>query len=551
MAVIKTHLIRVSREREEDQKRQLKILVKVGYMADDKFRELRRHSVTIRDELNNIYRVTDKQYERLQSSPPNEQRLKLFEIEKKVKKIVLDLVSAGKSFSVKEINNRLYSIQSEEASIHRVKSWNEFLNEVSSSKEDIEYQEEEIDRIEEAIKGASKQNQNLTDEEIDNIKDAVGVEISVEKEKKYVKSLSFEERYNKGKFNKDDIIEVFGYCWSKNPKNGDPYVPESYKALILHLADFCLNESKVNMSLSSFNLKWVDRFLTFKYNKGYPKAHIKGYSPFDVLTYSNKLVNAEREVFTVARFRKIVEFLKQYIDILQKHNLISMNAINTKHIEASDYISRKVNTDNFTRIEYTLDYEEIEQLLTASFVDEKMQLATDMYIIQMYAGGLRPSELYNGELRFESNYVTFYRSKNKKIAKNPILPEVETILNKYPDGLPTFLPIEEYRVMLKKVAQELKWNRRIDVPNTKLNAEKATDKCLLHEIFYPLTARKSFVNYLANLGLPDDLIIQFTDQSDVKILRHYKKSLNLQQKKVVIQNMLERWAANVDSSVIS
>ncbi len=90
MAVIKTHLIRVSREREEDQKRQLKILVKVGYMADDKFRELRRHSVTIRDELNNIYRVTDKQYERLQSSPPNEQRLKLFEIEKKVKKIVLD-----------------------------------------------------------------------------------------------------------------------------------------------------------------------------------------------------------------------------------------------------------------------------------------------------------------------------------------------------------------------------------------------------------------------------------------------------------------------------
>ena len=72
MTVIKTHLIRVSREREEDQKRQLKILAKVGYMADDKFRELKRHTITIRDEFNNIYRVTDKQYERLQSSPPDD-----------------------------------------------------------------------------------------------------------------------------------------------------------------------------------------------------------------------------------------------------------------------------------------------------------------------------------------------------------------------------------------------------------------------------------------------------------------------------------------------
>jgi len=186
-------------------------------------------------------------------------------------------------------------------------------------------------------------------------------------------------------------------------------------------------------------------------------------------------------------------------------------------------------------------------LLTASFVDTKMQLATDMYIIQMYAGGLRPSELYNGELRFESDYVAFYRNKNKKIAKNPILPEVEAVLKKYPEGLPKFLSIEEYREELKKVALELKWNRRIDVPNTKLDADKPTANFKLHEIFYPLTARKSFVNYLANLGLPNELIIQFTDHSNVKILRHYKKSLNLQQKKVVIQKLLEKWAVKEDS----
>jgi len=542
-ATIKTHMIRVSYGR-DDYCKQLKILVKVGYMGDNKFNEIKRFQITIRDRMNNIYLVTDHQYKKLRSQPPNEERLHIFEIETKLKKIVLDLVNDGKDFGVKEINNRLYSIQSKEAVDTKVKSWNEFLNKINYGSEEEELELEEIDRIEKAIKEAAGQNQILTDEDIDGIKNAVGVEMQIEKEKKYVKTLSFEERYAKGKYNQGDIIELFGFCWSKNPKNGDPYVADSYKSLIFNFADYFINGDNVSKSVKDFNLKWVDKFLSFKIKKGYPKTRLRGYTPFDIFDHRDSFIKAPREDYKHSAFQKLVKILKQYIDILQRERKLPLNSISTSHIEASEYISRNVNTDKFTKIEYTLEYEEIEQLINAKFDDPQMQLATDMYIIQMYAGGLRPIELYGENMRFTESYVSFYRTKNKKITKNPLLLEVRDVLKKYPDGLPNFLKIDDYRKQLKKIAEHLGWNRNIEEPNTKLNRDSDTIRHELREIFSPLTARKTFVNYLANMGLADELIIQFTDQSNVEILKHYKRKYNLEQKKKIILKLLKEFSEN-------
>lgn len=541
---IKTNLFRV-RYRRKDGKQQLKILVKIGYLSDNKFRELKRFEVTVRDKLNNIYLVSDQQYKNLKITPPTIERLNLFETETKVKKIVQDLINDKIDFSINEINNRLYSIQTDEAINLKVKTWNEFLNSVNSEAEDTTYQQDEIERIEKAIneeiEEAAKRDKVLTDEEIDNIKDSVGIEMQIEKEKEYVKTLSLDERYAKHKFDTNDIIEVFGFCWSKNPKNGDTYIPKSYKLLIFHFADYFINGDTVSKSLKSFNQKWVERFLSFKIKKGFPKTHFKGYTPFNVFDYRESLEKAEREDFKIASFRKLVKILRHYINMLQKHGLLSPSAINTNHIDAADYISRNTISENYTKTEYTLELEEIEQLLTAKLEDEKMQLAVDMYIIQMFAGGLRPVELYEGNITSTDNSVTFYRKKNKRLSINPILPEVQDVLIKYPNGLPTFLNISTYRDKLKEVARHFKWNRIIQETNTKLKPDQPTIKQELHKVFSPLTARKTFINYLANMGLPDEVIIQFTDHADVRILKHYKRKLNLQQKQQVIQNLLDNF----------
>ncbi|MGC9344080.1 MAG: hypothetical protein ACP5E3_15360 [Bacteroidales bacterium] len=286
-------------------------------------------------------------------------------------------------------------------------------------------------------------------------------------------------------------------------------------------------------------MEWVEKFLSFKAQKGFPKTHLRGYTPFSILSYKKSFNTAPREGYKAASFQKLVKVLKLYINILQKNRLLPLSVINASLIKASEYISRDANTDNYTKIEYTLEYEEIEQLLNASFEDQQKQLAVDMYIIQMFAGGLRPAELYKGGIRFNKNFVTFYRSKNKKISKNPILPEVENVLSKYPDGLPEFLPIHIYREKLKEVAEHFKWNRIIQEPNTKLNPESEILQHELHEVFSPLTARKTFINYLANMELTDEAIIQFTDHTDVKILKHYKRGLNLEQKKRILKRHLE------------
>ena len=219
----------------------MKVLAKIGYMSGKKFNELKRFEVTIRDEFNNIYLVTDSQYEKLKSEPPTTERLKLFNIETKIKKILVDKISEGVDFTVDDINNKLYDIQKEEALDSEVTSWNKFLNTISFSEEENSFQSDEIKRIEKAIEEKISEQGEITDEEIDNIKDSISIEIQIEKDKKLTQSLTLDERYAQGKFDKNNLIEVFGYCWSKNPKNNDPFIADSYQSLIFHLADYILN----------------------------------------------------------------------------------------------------------------------------------------------------------------------------------------------------------------------------------------------------------------------------------------------------------------------
>ena len=99
---IKTNLFRV-RYRRDDGSKQLKVLAKIGYQADSKFNELRRFEISIRDKFNNLYPVTDHKYEKLKALPPSIERLFLFQIETKIKRIILELIEEGKDFTTKDI----------------------------------------------------------------------------------------------------------------------------------------------------------------------------------------------------------------------------------------------------------------------------------------------------------------------------------------------------------------------------------------------------------------------------------------------------------------
>ena len=73
-------------------------------------------------------------------------------------------------------------------------------------------------------------------------------------------------------YDKSNIFELFGYCWSDNSKNGESLVTGSYKSLIVQLNDYRFN-AKPSEWVKDFNDDWIGKFFKYLVEKGYPVVH--------------------------------------------------------------------------------------------------------------------------------------------------------------------------------------------------------------------------------------------------------------------------------------
>ena len=145
--------------------------------------------------------------------------------------------------------------------------------------------------------------------------------ISEKENRRRVSNLSYNERYKNGEYDEANIFELFGYCWSENPKNGEPLITGSYKSLIVQLNDYRFN-AKPSQKIKDFNDKWIDNFLRYLVEKGYPAVHLRGYDPFTIVKFRERFIKSERLPYKEKSFQKVVKHLKRHIDILQKYNLL-------------------------------------------------------------------------------------------------------------------------------------------------------------------------------------------------------------------------------------
>ena len=72
--------------------------------------------------------------------------------------------------------------------------------------------------------------EDITEEEMQTIADGVYFGHSRDLETTRISSMSFNERYKTGNYDKSNIFELFGFCWSENSKNGESLVTGSYKS---------------------------------------------------------------------------------------------------------------------------------------------------------------------------------------------------------------------------------------------------------------------------------------------------------------------------------
>lgn len=380
-------------------------------------------------------------------------------------------------------------------------------------------------------------NQPVIAEDLEAVATAATAKYYNKKRKLEIDKMPFEERYKKGHYDKNNIFDLFGYCWSLKKKNKQPVLNRVYRSTLIRLYDYRYNANPPE-KITSFNKQWVSDFIEFLAEKGYAHVHPKDYSPFSLEKHKIQFINSERSAFKISSFAKHVKHFKRYINIQQDYEMIKSN-INTRMIEHTDYVKDQINSSTYTRREHHLTVEEFEKLCKADFEGD-LDLARDMFVIAVLGGGFRGEEFYNQELSFEKRdgiyYTRVYHSKNEQENFNPAFGELIRIIEKYNGKMPKFLPVNFFRDCLKTIANKLEFDRIIRSPNTFLNANEKFQKTELKNIFSVYFARKTLVKYLGYHGFADDQIIEFTRHADTRTLMHYKGKATEDDKKRTLKD---------------
>jgi hypothetical protein len=533
--IVKTHLFRKNFIR-KDGTRQLKILVKIGYITLGHFTEKKRYEIKVLNKKRKLYTVSDEEYAYLKDKVSNE-RLYLYGLEKKIQYITLHLLKNKEAISSSIIFNKLYEIENIIQKNQKLKEWNEFFTgwgvEISSTSE-MEEVEKELNKI-------LSNDEILLEEDLAGVVQSIQLAKAISKENERIKKMDFNTRYQNGYFDKNNIYEVFGYLWSRNPNNGDPYIPTSYRSLMLQLNDYRFRASPSPL-VREFNSKWVDDFFKYLVKEGYPNVQIKRYDPFNIVNYKEHIINAERTLYKVQTFEKIVKHFKRYLRLLVDQGLIKYDK-DISLISAKKYLSRNVIKDNFTKKEFSLTPKEYNLLATHDFNNERLNLARDMFIIMVQGGGFRANEIFK-YVKVQNNEITVYRPKKKEVITNPIWGHLADVIDRHM-GIPKeLLSVNDFRSALKEIAKILNFDRTIIRPNTRIHSKDKKDMTLKDEVeelkimdvFNPEFARKTIVRYLATVKeMKDEDIIEFTSHSSVKTLKHYKNRKTIVEKFKLIE----------------
>lgn len=353
----------------------------IGSSEYGKFRNKITLEVNVLDEINNPVLASSSEFDNRKSNKTL--NLTILKTEDKIKDSVVQMLKDNTKLTSPNLFNYLYkkrkSLKPETIADSEETVWNDEVAKFFSNPIPISVWK----KFNQAL--LEDDTENITEEEMQDIADGVYLSHNIDKETKAIKSMSFNERYKTGNFDESNIFELFGFCWSENPKNGESLVTGSYKSLIIQLNDYRFN-AKPSERVKDFNDEWIGRFFKYLIEKGYPVVHFRGYDPFSIVKYRDRLIKSKRLPYKEKSFQKVVKHLKRHIDILQKYDLIPYKK-HTKLLQASDYLKRKSKNQTYTRREHSLTVQEFNLIADTDFKDPNLNLARDMFVIAVLGGG--------------------------------------------------------------------------------------------------------------------------------------------------------------------
>ena len=528
---VRTNPFKKSPARKKDGLHQVKIRVFVGKLEFGKFRIQKTLEIKILDDTHNVLMMSSSDFANLDKSKSVQYHILSTElaIKKAVKQLIVDQQELTSANLFKYVYAKKARLDAQDMLSEEKEIWNDEVEKWFQHP----IPESVWDKFILETKG--EKGEVITEDDISNIADSVLFDDARDKELKRIEGMDFNERYDGGYYNKDNIFEVFGFCWTKKEKNNKPYVPYSYKSLIFHLNDYRFI-AKPSERVSDFNDDWIDEFFKFKIKHGYPKIHLKEYDPFDIIKHREKFITADRISYKENSFIALVKRFRSYVKNLHKLNLLPYSK-DTRLIKAVDYLPHGSGEERYTRREHSLTLTEFNRFAETDYKDDRLNLARDMFIIATLGGGFRTQELYDSDFYLEEDRLHVYRSKTDETTINPVFGQLVDVISRH-NGIPKFLKVDDYRAALKEIAGILDFKRKISSPNTSIESEKKTEKQALKDIFNAYFARKTCVRVLNSNGFSEEEIIEFTAHADRSTLKYYKGNMTIEDKERLVKSKI-------------
>lgn len=306
-------------------------------------------------------------------------------------------------------------------------------------------------------------------------------------------------------------IYILDY-WDDYIKN---FAPSSYNAPKHAIEEF-IKKTGNNCKVTEFNSVWLKEFFEYISKEG----------------YSIRSDGTNRQPYTITTIKKYHKHLNHFGEYL----FLEMNLIQNqdyKRFKLSQANSKKQSlvkykTNPFINT-HALYKKEFDWFYAFKFTNKKYELVRDMFILQVWLGGMRQVDFYqlsSQNFHKDSNgiKVWFNQQKTDDGVLNTVNQNyLDSILNKYPNLFREFPDVHDYNELLKKAAEAAGLNRKLMFTFEYISELKPKIEWIeIHKKISNNWARNCAVSILSELGYPDDRIAKFTGHKDHDMINHYK-----------------------------
>jgi hypothetical protein len=295
-----------------------------------------------------------------------------------------------------------------------------------------------------------------------------------------------------------------------------------------------IEKDDANIYAGGFNDEWLKQYFIYTIKTGY-EGRVDG-----------EVVTKHYEISTIEKYLKI---LRSFGDYLFDEGVLDNQTYKRFKLRSKKKGQSilKYNADPFKNT-HALLKKDFDHLFGFKFVDETLDRVRDIFILQVWLGGLRKKDFYSlSDSNFSKDSdgnmrVWFSQKKTSEDVMNPVNRSyLEPIFKKYNYSLPKFPTESKYNKKIKAVfkAAGLCEKLPFKYEYAKDDAPTIIMKPMCEEVSNRW-ARNCAVSILCELGHPDNHIKEFTGHRDEKMLQHYR-SIH----KNVVVNMLDKTTPSV------